>query len=187
MCQNAYFNIRNLSKLRKNLDKETVKTAVNSLVTPHLDYGNGLLYGTKNHLLNKLQVAQNSAVRLIEKLRKHDRVSDHRKQLHWLPIPARIQFKLMTTTWKALNDQAPKYIQLLLRRKPQQNHNLRSNSKRLLDEPISRNKNSFEDRAFSFVAPKLWNNLKDYVRNATTLTSFKTNLKTHLFQKFYNT
>ena len=102
--------------------------------------------------------------RLTEKLRKHERVSDHRKPLHWLPIPARIQFKLMTTTWKALNDQAPQYIQLLLRRKPQQNHNLRSNSKLLLDEPISRNKNSFEGRAFSFAAPKLWSNLPDYVR-----------------------
>ena len=36
-----------------------------------------------------------------------------RKQQHWLPIPATIQFKLMTTTWKAINDQAPKYIQQL--------------------------------------------------------------------------
>ena len=33
-----------------------------------------------------------------------------RKQQHWLPIPATIQFKLMTTTWKAINDQAPKYV-----------------------------------------------------------------------------
>ena len=187
MCQNTYFNIRNLSKLRKNLDKETVKTAVNSLVTPHLDYGNGLLFGIKNHLLKKLQVAQNSAVRLIEKLRKHDSVRDHMKQLHWLPIPARIQFKLLTTTWKAINDQAPKYIQQLLRRKPQQIHNLRSNNKFLLDEPSSQNKNRFEDRAFSFAAPKFWNNLPDCVRNAKTLASFKNNLKTHLFQKFRNT
>ena len=91
----------------------------------------------------------------------------------------------MTTTWKVINDQAPKYIQQLLHRKPQQNHNLRSNSKMLLQEPISQNKNKFEDRAFSFVAPKLWNKLSDNVRNAITLESFKKNLKTHLFQKFY--
>ena len=91
----------------------------------------------------------------------------------------------MTTTWKAMNGQAPKYIQQLLRRKPQQKHNLRSNNKKLLQEQISQNKNKFEDRAFSFVAPKLWNNLPDYVRNAITLESFKKNLKTHPFQKFY--
>ena len=168
-----------------SLDGDTVKTAVNSLVTPHLDYGNGLLYGVKSNMLKKLQVAQNSAVRLIEKLRKHDSVSHYRKQLHWLPIPARIQFKLMTTAWKAINDQAPKYIQQLVQRKTRQNHNLRSNNKILLQEPVSQNKNKSEDRAFSFVAPKLWNKLPDFVRNAITLESFKTNLKTHLFQKFY--
>ena len=55
----------------------------------------------------------------------------------------------------------------------------------LLQEQISQNKNKFEDRAFSFVAPKLWNNLPDFVRNAITSESFKKNLKTHLFQKFY--
>ena len=115
MCKNAYFNIRNISKLRKNLDKETVKTAVNALVTPHLDYGNALLYGINSCLLDKLQVAQNSAVRLIEKLKKYDHVSSSRQQLHWLPIPARIHFKLMMTTWKAINKQAPIYIQELIK------------------------------------------------------------------------
>ena len=186
MCKNAYFNIRNLSKIRKTLDKESIKTAVNSLVTPHLDYGNALLYGTNTYLLDKLQVAQNSAVRLIEKLKKRDSVTNSRKQLHWLPIPARIHFKLMMTTWKALHDQAPKYIQQLITEKQQQNHNLRSNNKFLLAIPPSLNTNKFEDRAFSFAAPTLWNSLPDYVRNAVTLLTFKKNLKTHLFEKFYN-
>ena len=185
MCKNAYFNIRNLSKLRKSLDKETVKTAVNALVTPHLDYGNGLLYGIKTDLLDKLQVAQNSAVRLIEKLKKHDRITNSRKQLHWLPIPARIHFKLMVTAWKALNNQAPKYIQQLIQKKEHQNYDVRSNNKLLLENPLSLNKNKFEDRAFSFAAPKLWKTLPEKVTNAVTLSSFKKNLKTHLFEMSY--
>ena len=91
----------------------------------------------------------------------------------------------MTTTWKAMNDQAPKYIKQLLHKKPQQNYNLRSSSKKLLSEQLPRNKNKFEDRAFSFVAPKLWNKLPDSVRNAVTLESFKENLKTHLLKNFH--
>ena len=43
----------------------------------------------------------------------------------------------------------------------------------LLSELISRNKNRFEDRTFSFVTPKLWHNLPDSVRNAITLDSFE--------------
>ena len=37
--------------------------------------------------------------------------------------------KLMTTTWKAINDQSPEYIQQLLQRQLQLNHNPRSSSK----------------------------------------------------------
>ena len=65
-------------------------------------------------------------------------------------------------------------------------YNLRSNNKFLLAIPPSLNTNKFEDRAFSFAAPTLWNSLPDYVRNALTLLTFKKNLKTHLFEKFYN-
>ena len=99
MCKKAYFNIRNIAKIRKILSKDDTKTVVNALVTPHLDYGNGLLFGINKRLQSKLQVAQNSAVRVIEKLRKRDHISQYRKNLHWLPIPARIEYKILTTTW----------------------------------------------------------------------------------------
>ena len=79
MCKSAYFNIRNISHIRKSLNKDDTKTIVNALVTPHLDYGNGLLYGVTGKYLKKLQVAQNAAVRLIEKLNKRDHVSLKRK------------------------------------------------------------------------------------------------------------
>ena len=153
-------------------------------MTPHLDYGNGLLYGTKSNLIAKLQVAQKSAVRLIEKLKKHDRVTESRKQLHWLPIPARIHFKLMMTTWKALNNQAPKYIQQLIQKREHQSYDVRSNNKLLLENPVSLNTNKFEDRAFSFAAPKLWNTLPEKVTNAVTLSSFKKKLENPLVSNF---
>ena len=89
MCRNVYLNLRNISKVRKSMDKEVTKTVVNALVTPHLDSGNGLLDGISKHLVNKLQVAQNSAVRLIERLKKHENITYYRKNLHWLPIEAR--------------------------------------------------------------------------------------------------
>ena len=65
----------------------------------------------------------------------------------------------MTTTWKAVNDQAPKYIQQLLQRKSQENDNRKSSNKLLLFEPVSWNKNKFKDKAFFFVASKLRNYL----------------------------
>ena len=92
----------------------------------------------------------------------------------------------MMTTWKALNNQAPKYIQQLIKKRQEQSYHVRSNKKLLLENPASLSKNKFEDRAFSFVAPKLWNTLPDNVKHAATLSSFKQSLKTHLFPKSYN-
>jgi hypothetical protein len=186
MCQNAYFNIRNISKIRNCLNKEEAKTAVNALVTPHLDYGNGLLYGITKKLENKLQMAQNSAVRVIERIKGYESITQYRKDLHWLPIPARIEYKLLTTAWKSLNDQAPEYLKSLIHRESSSHHNLRSNNKVLLSIPSNiRNANKYESRAFSRSAPKLWNNLPEQLQTTKTLVTFKKNLKTHLFSKFY--
>jgi hypothetical protein len=182
MCKKAYFNIRNIAHIRKSLSKEDTKTAVHALVTPHFDYGNALLYGSNKRSLDKLQVAQNSAARLIERLRKHDRISHVRKELHWLPIHARINFKILNMTWKALNNESPQYITNLLN-KSVAAYNSRSNHQNLLKIP--RCVSSFGEKAFSFIAPKIWNNLPHDIRHAGTNDIFRNKLKTHLFHNSY--
>ena len=95
--------------IRKSLNKKDTKTAVNALVTPHLDYGNALLFGINGKYLRKLRVAQNTAAQLIE---KHDQLTHIRKELNWLPISSRIDFKLLNMTRKALNDETKMGIAL---------------------------------------------------------------------------
>jgi len=41
-----------------------------------------------------LQRVQNAAARIVLNLRHRDSISDGLRQLHWLPIESRIQFKL---------------------------------------------------------------------------------------------
>ena len=53
---------------------------------------------------------QNSAARLLTGIRKHK----HVRFPHWLPIPERIDFKLLLLTFKSLNDVAPPYMEELL-------------------------------------------------------------------------
>lgn len=185
MCQAAYLNIRNIARIRVSMNYDDTKTVVNALVTPHLDYGNGLLYGVSGKLIKKLQVAQNSAVRLIEKLKKHDHVTDKRKDLHWLPIPARIEYKLMTLTWKIVNNQAPKYLSDLINNKTYCRL-LRNSNKMLLNIPRLECNNSWGNRAFCISSPTLWNKLPPHIRQKRTLDSFKKSLKTHLFNIHYN-
>ena len=98
-------------------------------------------------------------------------------QLHWLPVSQRIIFKILLSTFKALNGLAAMYITELLDRdvplRP-----LRSSSRGLLKVPRSNTK--YGDRSFSVCAPTLWNSLPDHLRLKTDLGFFKRDIKTYL-------
>ena len=118
----------------------------------------------------------------MEHLRKYDRISHVRKELHWLPVQARIKFKILNTTWKALHDESPKYIQDLLTHSIS-DLNLRSNNQKLLKVPRSNTK--YGERAFSSIAPLLWNSLPYHLRNVNKNEMFRSKLKTQLFHESY--
>ena len=65
LTQKLYFEIHNISKIRHFLSNDIATLLVNTLVLSKLDYCNALFYGAKKELINKLQIAQNSAARLI--------------------------------------------------------------------------------------------------------------------------
>ena len=184
MCRNVFLNLKNISKIRKTLSMEDTKTVVNALVTPHLDYGNALLFGIPKKLENKLQVAQNSAVRLIHRIKKREGVTFYRKELHWLPISARIHYKIATMVWKILKGQSPMYLNKLIKVRDNP-RNLRINHKCILEIPDVQNLPNSIERSFSRSAPKIWNNLPDDLRLSNSLNSFKKNLKTYLFRIHY--
>jgi hypothetical protein len=185
MCKKAYFNLSNISKIRRCLSLEDTKTVVNALVTPHLDYGNSLLYGISKKLENKLQVAQNSAVRLIHKVSKRDNISPYRKQLHWLPIPARIKYKIASMVWKVINDQSPNYLKNLIKIR-KTSVNIRNNGKTILETPNVSDYNNQIERSFTKAAPRIWNNLPEELRCNNSFESFKKGLKTVLFTQAYS-
>ena len=103
VCQSAYFQIRNLSSIRKLLSKDTAEILMHAFVTSRLDNGNALLNGISEQQLKKLQLVQNSAARVLTKTRKYDHITPILKNLHWLPIRDRIKYKTLLLTWKGLH------------------------------------------------------------------------------------
>jgi hypothetical protein len=186
LCRSGFYHIRNLSAIRNILDMDSAKLAANAFVTSTLDYGNSLLYGLPKTKINKLQVMHNAAARVVIKAHKSDRLSMTavRKDLHWLPVEARIQFKTLALTWKAYHGTGPKYLTDLINKK-QRSHNIRSNDDFLLNVPVTKLV-TCGDRAFQNAAPLLWNNLPLPIRTTETLNSFKSKLKTYLFTKYYS-
>ncbi len=144
---------------------------VHAFMTSRLDYCNALLGGCPASSINKLQVVQNAAARVLTRLRKYDHITPILQSLHWLPIKFRISYKILLLAYKALNGLAPAYLTSLLSRY-NPSRCLRSQNSGLLVVPRIA-KSTKGGRAFSYLAPKLWNSLPDNVRGSDTLSLFK--------------
>ncbi len=150
---------------------------VHAFMTSRLEYCNALLGGCPASSINKLQIVQNPAVRVLTRSRKYDHITPILQSLHWLPIKFRISYTILLIAYKALNGLAPAYLtNLLSRYNP--TRSLRSQNFGLLGHRVA--KSTKGGRTFSYLAPKLWNSLPDNVRGSDTLSLFKSRLKTSL-------
>ena len=98
-------------------------------------------------------------------------------------VKSHVYSDVLLMTYKILNGQSASYLEPLI----QEYHSLRtlrSSTRSLLCIPSIKS-NSYGGRAFSATAPKLWNSIPEYIKRAETVETFKTRLKTFLFQKHY--
>ena len=165
------------------------------------------LFSRANNL-RRLQMVQNRASRLVLGVGRMTSPEPLLRQLHWLPVAKRIQYKTALITFKTLFSAQPSYLfALLLPYQP--SRSLRSSSSYFLTVP--RVHTTLESHAFSVAAPRLWNSLPISLRTLSSssfliphpsdcnslsssllpspslphlspnLPTFKSLLKTHLF------
>ncbi len=70
ICKTAFFHLKNISKLRPILSMSNAEMLIHAFMTSRLDYCNALLGGCSAHLINKLQMVQNAAARVLTRTRK---------------------------------------------------------------------------------------------------------------------
>ena len=174
-CQH---HIRQLRSIRPLLDHDSTVLLANSLVASKLDFCNSLYTGLPKKTINSLQLVQNSLARAVFSSRKFERVTPLLQRLHWLPISQRIDYKIALLTFKTLQLNSPSYLaDLLVQYKP--SRNLRSENKNLLVVPPFHS--CAGRRSFAYYAPTLWNSLPLSLRSLTSVSSFRSSLKTHLY------
>ena len=110
ICRSAYFHLHAIGRIRKFLDQQSTKQLVHALVLSRLDTCNSLLGGLPSNLLQRLQQVQNMCARIIMLSNKRDHATPLMKELHWLPIKCRINYKLLMLTFKCLHQLAPQYL-----------------------------------------------------------------------------
>ena len=110
-----------------------------------------------------------------------DHITPIIKQLHWLPIKRRIEFKILLHVFRCINGTAPLYLADMLKRQCSTGRT-RSPQQHLL--AVSRTKLvSFGDRSFNVVGPRLWNALPIAIKRIETVPLFVKALKTHIFKE----
>ena len=184
LCQSSFYTFRTISRIRRYITDDAAKSLLQGLLISRLDYCNALLYGLPTRYIRRLQLLQNNAARVILRAKRRDHVTPLLRQLHWLPVERRIEFKLSCLVYKCLNGSGPKYLTDLLNLKTTSAHFLRSTDSLQLNVPKSRTV-TYGDRSFSVAGPTIWNSIPIAIRRAGSITSFKRGLKFHLFNAHF--
>ena len=158
VCKSLHYQLKILSRIRKYLSVGTTKKVVQATFTSRLDYMNVLLTNAPLYQLSRLQRLQNSAARLIARVPRSEHITSILKSLHWLPVHQRINFKICCLTYRALKGTAPSYIRDLLALYVPATR-LRSSEKGPLLLACKVRTKTYGERRFSFIAPRLWNQL----------------------------
>ena len=85
------------------------------MVINKLDQCNSVLVGTSVYLQDRLQSVLNAATRLVYSRRTSEHTTPLLRELHWLCVPERIQFRLCVLTYHCVHDTAPAYLSDSLR------------------------------------------------------------------------
>ena len=113
MVSSCWYHLSNISRVRKYFSQEATEALVLAFVMSKLDAYNSILAGIPSSQIQKVQKIQNAAAKLVQ-VQKFDSATKIRKELHWLPIAHRIQYKLLLLTYKSLHGQGPTYFSDLL-------------------------------------------------------------------------
>ena len=143
-----------------------------------IDYCNSILLNISDYQINRLQLTQNSVARCIFKMVRFSRMSIKSilKDIHCLPIKYRIIFNLRQT-WlygRTCTSSSARTIRL------------RSINTHHLQLPDKYKLHSTNTSAWNISIPYYWNNLPLVLRSASVASTFKSFLKTQLFQQAYH-
>ena len=177
-CRSTYMSIRKINSIRRYLCENSTKMLVNSTVLSCLDYCNSAYVGLPQKSLHRLQLAQNSAARIINLTPRHHHITPVLQRLNWLTVSKRCKLKILMLTVKVLHRQAPPYICELFHWYTLARQLRSASTTSLLPK---RNKTvRYCRRMIDTSSATLWNSLPNNIKCARNVIHFKRLAKLHL-------
>ena len=146
------------------LDTNTAFTIATSIVHSKLDYCNSLYHNLPKSQITGLQRIQNSLARAVAKDPKSSHITPILRSLHWLKITERIEYKLLSLTYKVITTTQPSYNFITV----QPPRSTRFSSLVTLARPSTSSSLRITDRSFQYASPHLWNQLDPGLSPSTT-------------------
>ena len=167
--------LKDIGRVRAMLSRKHTEMLVHAVSSTRMDYCNSVLFNMNKSNINKLQKVQNAAARLVVQKRKRESISATLRELHWLRIESRNIFKILLLVHKYVQSKFPSNLSL-----PYKSVNCRPGDFLMLHEKSCKTK--YGKRTFTYAAPRLWNALPPDVRKTDKIETFKSMVKTILFQ-----
>ena len=179
VCSSGFYYLHNLWRIRY-LSQDCLVTLIKAFVT-RLDYCNSLMYGLPHCQISNYRV-QKAAARIALDLSKFCHITPALRQLHWLPVVKRIQFKILILSFRAIHGLSPPYISELITVKPKIYVQSPLTQQYSAATSYAENPATLGARSFTAAAPalSLCNKLPADVRNVASLNSFKKSIKRFL-------
>ena len=99
-CRSALFHLRRIARIRKFLSRLAAVQLVSAFVLSHIDYGNSLLAGLPSSRLEPIKKVLYAAARVVTGARRRVAMTPHLRELHWLPVSYRVDFKIAVLTYR---------------------------------------------------------------------------------------
>ena len=159
--------------MKRSLTRDALIVFLRALVISKVDYCCSALVGMSETQISRLQSVLNAAAGLVFTACRSDHVTPYLRNLHWLKVNERIQFRLCMLVYRCLHGTAPTYLadSLHLAADVDAHRRLRSADTLMLIVPSTR-RSTLGGRAFPVAAARAWNSLPVLVRHSPSITIF---------------
>ena len=174
IVSHCYKILKDVGCIKKNLERSHLENLVHAIITSRLDYCNSLFMNISKGNLYKLQKVQNSAARLVLGRNRRQSARAALRELHWLNVESRIVFKILLLVYKIIKGQCSDNLSFQFK-----SFNGRPDDFLLLKTPNFESK--YGKRIFEYNGSRLWNALPVDIRVVEDVGTFKSRIKTMLF------
>ena len=126
-----------ISRVRHLFTKPVLSTILNSLIFSKLFYCSTVWVGTSKQNLQKLQLVQNFAARVLTDTEKFDHISPVLRELGWPSIKDQLLVRDTTQVYKIVSSVAPLYLSSKLSKRSDP-HNYNTRKRNSLNIPLCR-------------------------------------------------